>query len=129
MAASAIQLAVAAGIIVVSVASKHNIEKVKALGAKHVFDYNSPSVADDIINSLQDTDFVGICDCIGLEHAAKAWSPVYKKLGGRYGTVTPSPVGVPEGIEGGPGTFDHHTECAFLVAIKLINPSVCSDCW
>jgi NADPH:quinone reductase-like Zn-dependent oxidoreductase len=96
-------LAVAAGVTVVAVASKHNLENVQRVGAKFAFDYNSPTVAEDVINALKGTDFVGICDCIGTEGAAHAWTPVYKALGGRYGTVMPQPVGVPDGIEGGPG--------------------------
>lgn len=98
--ATAIQLAAGAGHKVVSIASKHNIDKVKDLGADAVFDYKSPSVADDIIAALEGTDFAGVCDCIGTPDAAKAWAPVYKKLGGRYGSVMPSAQGLPEGIEG-----------------------------
>ena len=99
--ASAIQLAVAAGVKVVSVAGKQNIEKVKSLGASEVFDHSSPSVADDVISALQGTEYVGVCDCIGIPPAVHAWSPVYKKLGGRYGSVMPEPKGLPDGIEGG----------------------------
>ena len=97
--ASAIQLAAAAGVKVVSVASKHNIENVRELGAE-VFDYNSSSVVDDIVKALEGTTFAGVCDCIGSPDAAAAWAPVYKKLGGRYGTVMPGAQGLPEGIEG-----------------------------
>jgi NADPH:quinone reductase-like Zn-dependent oxidoreductase len=98
--ATAIQLAAGSGVKVVSVASKHNIEKVKALGASAVFDYNSASVAEDIIAALEGTEFAGVCDAIGTPDAAKAWAPVYKKLGGRYGSVMPGAAGLPEGIEG-----------------------------
>ncbi|KAF2197454.1 oxidoreductase-like protein [Delitschia confertaspora ATCC 74209] len=98
--ASAIQLAVAAGLVVVAVASKHNIENVKALGAKHVFDYNSSTVTDDIVAALKGTEYAGVCDCIGSSASEKAWTPVYEKLGGRYGTVVPQPSDLPEGIEG-----------------------------
>lgn len=98
--ATAIQLAAGAGHKVVSVASKHNIEGVKALGAAAVFDYNSASVADDIIAALEGTDFAGVCDAIGTPDAAKAWTPVYKKLSGKYGSVMPGAQGVPEGAEG-----------------------------
>lgn len=101
--ASAIQLAVAAGVTVISVASKHNLENVQTLGAKFAFDYNSPTVAEDIIDALKGTDFVGVCDCIGTEESTRAWTPVYKALGGRYGTVSPQETGVPEGIQGGGG--------------------------
>lgn len=98
--ATAIQLAAAAGHKVVSIASKHNLEKVKDLGADAVFDYKSSSVADDIIAALEGTEFAGVCDCIGDAVAAKAWAPVYKKLGGRYGSVMPGAEGLPEGIQG-----------------------------
>lgn len=98
--ATAIQLAAGAGHKVVSVASARNIEGVKALGAAAVFDYNSASVADDIIAALEGTQFAGVCDAIGSPDAAKAWAPVYKKLGGRYGSVMPGAQGLPEGIEG-----------------------------
>jgi NADPH-dependent curcumin reductase CurA len=100
--ASAIQLAVGAGHTVVSVAGSKNVKAVKELGAREVFDYNSSSVADDIVSAIQasGTEFVGVCDCIGTPDAAAAWTPVYKKLGGRYGTVMPEPKGLPEGIEG-----------------------------
>jgi NADPH:quinone reductase-like Zn-dependent oxidoreductase len=98
--ATAIQLAAGAGHRVVSVASKHNLDKLKDLGASAAFDYNSPSVVEDIISALEGTEFAGVCDAIGSPDAAMAWSPVYKKLGGRYGSVMPGAEGVPEGIEG-----------------------------
>ncbi|KAF2027566.1 GroES-like protein [Setomelanomma holmii] len=98
--AVAIQLAVGAGVKVVSVASKHNLEKLKEMGASAAFDYNSPSVTDDIVAALEGTDYAGVSDCIGTPDAAKAWAPIYKKLGGRYGSVMPGAEGVPEGIEG-----------------------------
>ncbi|KAF2657225.1 GroES-like protein [Lophiostoma macrostomum CBS 122681] len=100
--ASAIQLAVGAGHTVFSVSSSRNIAAVKELGASEVFDYNSSGVADDIISAIQSsgTEFVGVADCIGTPDAAAAWTPVYKKLGGRYGSVMPEPKGLPEGIEG-----------------------------
>lgn len=105
MGASAVQLAAAAGVTVVSVASQRNLESVRTLGAKHVFDYNSATVVDDIIGALEGTEFVGIADCIGEEASVKAWTPVYEKLGGRYGTVDPWPVNMPEGLQGGGGRF------------------------
>lgn len=98
--ATAIQLAAGAGHKVISVASKRNIDGVKALGAAEVFDYNSASVADDIVAALKGTEFAGVCDAIGTPEAAKAWTPVYEKLGGRYGSVMPGATGLPAGIEG-----------------------------
>ncbi|KAF2126221.1 GroES-like protein [Dothidotthia symphoricarpi CBS 119687] len=98
--AAAIQLAVGAGVKVVSIASSHNLEKLKSMGATAAFDYKSSTVADDIIKALEGTEFAGVCDCIGTSDAAAAWAPVFKKLGGRYGTVMPGAKGLPEGIEG-----------------------------
>ena len=96
--ACAIQLAVAAGAKVVTVASAHNISKLKDLGAAAAFDYKSPGVIEDIVSALEGTDFAGIGDAIGGD-APKSWGPVYTKLGGRFGTVL-SPRDVPEGIQG-----------------------------
>lgn len=98
--ATAIQLAVAAGVKVVSVAGKHNLDKIKGLGATAAFDYNDPKVTHDIIAALQGTEFAGVCDAIATAEAAAAWTPVYEKLGGRYGSVQPDAPGLPKGIEG-----------------------------
>jgi NADPH:quinone reductase-like Zn-dependent oxidoreductase len=98
--ATAIQLAAAAGHKVVSVASKHNLDKIKDLGAEVAVDYNSSSATEDIIAALEGTEFAGVCDCIGSSDAAKAWAPIYKKLGGRYGSVMPGAEGLPEDIQG-----------------------------
>ncbi|KAH5465942.1 hypothetical protein HBI22_163640 [Parastagonospora nodorum] len=98
--ATAIQLAAAAGHKVVSVASKHNLNKIKDLGAEVAVDYNSSSATEDIIAALEGTEFAGVCDCIGSSDAAKAWAPIYKKLGGRYGSVMPGAEGLPEDIQG-----------------------------
>ena len=98
--ATAIQLAVGAGVKVVSVASKHNLQKVRHLGANDVFDYKSQNVTDDIIKALEGTEFAGVCDAIGTLDATAAWAPIYRKLGGRYGSVMPNAQGLPDGIEG-----------------------------
>lgn len=49
----AIQLAVAAGYEVISTASPHNFAYVKELGASQVFDYNSPSIKDDLVAAFK----------------------------------------------------------------------------
>ncbi|KAF2875313.1 oxidoreductase-like protein [Massariosphaeria phaeospora] len=98
--ASAIQLAVGAGLKVVSVASAHNLQNLKNLGAAAALDYKSSSVVDDVVDALSGTEFAGVCDCIGTPDAIAAWAPVYKKLGGRYGSVMPQAQGIPEGMEG-----------------------------
>ncbi|KAF1961605.1 GroES-like protein [Byssothecium circinans] len=96
--ACAIQLAVAAGVKVVTVASPHNLSKLKDLGAAAAFDYKSPSVIDDILTALEGTEFAGVCDAISGD-APKSWGPVYTKLGGRFGSAL-APQDMPEGIQG-----------------------------
>ncbi len=56
---NAIQLAVAAGYEVITTASPRNFAFVKELGAREVFDYNSPTVIPDIIAALTDRRFAG----------------------------------------------------------------------
>lgn len=50
---NAIQLATAAGYEVFSTSSPKNFEYLKSLGASHVFDYRSPTVAQDMIKALK----------------------------------------------------------------------------
>ncbi|GLA61394.1 hypothetical protein AtubIFM55763_006045 [Aspergillus tubingensis] len=62
--ATTIQLAVAAGLTVITTASAHNHELVKSLGAIAVFDYKSPTVVDDVANALTNTEFIGVYDAV-----------------------------------------------------------------
>ncbi|OCK79131.1 GroES-like protein [Lepidopterella palustris CBS 459.81] len=100
--ATAIQLAVAAGVEVVTIASKHNLDFVKSVGANHAFDYRSSSVVDDIVAAVKGTDFAGVYDAIGSADAIKLWSQVIQKVGaGTFACTMPEPEGIPEGIKGG----------------------------
>lgn len=51
---NAIQLAVAAGYEVFTTCSPRNYELVKSLGAAQAWDYNSPSVVEDIVRAFKD---------------------------------------------------------------------------
>ncbi|PYH32172.1 zinc-binding alcohol dehydrogenase family protein [Aspergillus neoniger CBS 115656] len=62
--ATTIQLAVAAGLTVITTASAHNHKLVKSLGATAVFDYKSPTVVDDVVNALTNTEFIGVYDAV-----------------------------------------------------------------
>jgi NADPH:quinone reductase-like Zn-dependent oxidoreductase len=62
---SAIQLAVASGLRVITTASKHNFSYCEKLGASKVFDYSSASIVGDIVAELQNGDFAGAYDAIG----------------------------------------------------------------
>lgn len=54
MGSCAIQLAAAAGYEVITTASPHNFDYVKALGASQVFDYSSPTVKEDLLAAFKD---------------------------------------------------------------------------
>ncbi|KAE8440951.1 hypothetical protein EG329_006165 [Mollisiaceae sp. DMI_Dod_QoI] len=56
---NAIQLATAAGYEVISTSSPKNFDLVKKLGAKQVFDYNSPTAVDDIVKALEGKTIAG----------------------------------------------------------------------
>ncbi len=56
---NAIQLAVAAGYEVITTASPRNFAFVRELGAREVFDYNSPTVIPDVISAFAGRRFAG----------------------------------------------------------------------
>ncbi|KAI8635187.1 zinc-binding oxidoreductase CipB [Xylariaceae sp. FL1651] len=62
---NAIQLAVAAGYEVITTASAHNFDYAKKLGASQVFDYNSSTVHEDLLNAFKSKTLAGVMDCIG----------------------------------------------------------------
>ncbi|RAR00653.1 GroES-like protein [Stemphylium lycopersici] len=118
--AVAIQLAAGAGVKVVTVASKHNLDSVKSLGATAAFDYKDPKCIDDIIAALEGTEFAGVCDTIGTPDAIAAWAPVYEKLGGRYGSVLPGGEALPKGIQG---------DSIFAVSVALADKYIGDVVW
>lgn len=67
MGATAIQLAVASGLHVITSASSSNHAFVKSLGAHDVFDYSSPTVVEDVRAILKTSRLVGVYDAIGNE--------------------------------------------------------------
>lgn len=77
---SAIQLAVAAGLNVVTTASRSNFEYVKSLGASQAFDHRDPTVVEDILKVLKSNDFV--IDCIGSAETQVACGKVLGQIGG-----------------------------------------------
>ncbi|KAH6962805.1 chaperonin 10-like protein [Fusarium avenaceum] len=78
--ATAIQLASASGVAVISTASPANHELVESLGADLVFDYKSPSVVEDIATALEKTDFIGVYDAIGEDPSFDAVSAILDRL-------------------------------------------------
>ena len=57
---NAIQLAAAAGYTVVTTASPRNHDRMRELGATHVFDYASPTVVRDVIAAVAGTPVAGV---------------------------------------------------------------------
>ncbi len=56
---NAIQLAVAVGYEVITTASPKNFDYVRKLGASQVFDYNSQTIVDDLIDALKGRTIAG----------------------------------------------------------------------
>jgi NADPH:quinone reductase-like Zn-dependent oxidoreductase len=78
--ATAIQLAVASGVTVITTASSTNHDFVKSLGATIALDYKSPTVVDDITNNLNENDFVGVYDAIGEDSSLDNISAILDRL-------------------------------------------------
>ncbi|KAL5321972.1 hypothetical protein ACEPPN_009937 [Leptodophora sp. 'Broadleaf-Isolate-01'] len=70
--ASAVQLAVASGLTVVTTASSANHKFVKSLGASVVVDYRSATVVDEVASALRGTKFVGVYEAISEEKSFEA---------------------------------------------------------
>ncbi|KAI8711367.1 PKS-ER domain-containing protein [Fusarium sp. LHS14.1] len=78
--ATAIQLAAASGVTVVTTASPANHKFVNRLGASAAFDYKSPTVVDDIAKALKETEFIGVYDAIGADSSFDAVSDILDRL-------------------------------------------------
>jgi len=116
--ALAIQLAIAAGFDVATTASAHNLEFLRSLGAKYVFDRSKETVVEDITTTLKGTEFGGCLVAAAFSSDAfgkmNLESPeilqcgeIAKKLGGNMFVQTvkaPPPAmpltqGLPEGVK------------------------------
>ena len=97
---NAIQLAVAAGYEVVTTASPKNFELTKKLGASQVFDYNSKTVVNEIVEALKGKTVVGVLDAIGANGAIQNSLDILAQGEGNkfVATVLQPPENIPEGI-------------------------------
>jgi NADPH:quinone reductase-like Zn-dependent oxidoreductase len=77
---SAIQLAVAAGLRVITTASESNFEYVRSLGASQVFDHRDPDAADQIKKVLKEGDCV--VDCISTSETQETCGKILGTIGG-----------------------------------------------
>lgn len=122
--ALAIQMVVAAGFDVATTASAHNLELLRSLGAKYVFDRNKSTIIDDITTALKGVEFGGCLVAAAFSNDAiqnvSLESPeilycgeIAKKLGGNMFVQTvkvPPPAmplteGLPEGVKTANGEF------------------------
>ncbi|KAI9670380.1 MAG: hypothetical protein M1817_004423 [Caeruleum heppii] len=100
---SAIQLAVAAGLEVVTTASKHNFEYCKKLGAREVVDYRSPSVVEDLVAALPKGKVVGAFDAIGKRDTIMVIAQVLTQVGADFiSAVQSAPEDLPANIKSKP---------------------------
>ncbi|ORY56965.1 zinc-binding alcohol dehydrogenase domain-containing protein cipB [Pseudomassariella vexata] len=93
---NAIQVAVSAGYEVITTASPKNFEYVKKLGASQVFDYNSPTVRDDILAALKGKTCAGAmaitsADLTAAAAAADACYEIISKAEGTKFVATAQP--------------------------------------
>ncbi|GKT55779.1 zinc-binding dehydrogenase family superfamily [Colletotrichum tofieldiae] len=96
---SAIQLAVASGYEVVTVASPKNFDLLKKLGAAEVFDYNAADVVDQIVGAFADRDCAG-----GLAIVTGSLAPLAEVLSRTKGAkfvsnISVQPADLPEGVK------------------------------
>jgi NADPH:quinone reductase-like Zn-dependent oxidoreductase len=97
---NAIQLAIAAGYEVITTAGPHNHALVKKLGAVEAFDYNSPTVIDEIVAAFKDRVSVGAM-AIGPKSLAYCVDIVARIKGRKFvaqASVDLPASGFPQGI-------------------------------
>ncbi|KAL9110685.1 MAG: hypothetical protein Q9227_004862 [Pyrenula ochraceoflavens] len=96
---NAIQLAIASGYDVITTCSPKNFDYVKKLGASQAFDYNSPTIAADLLGAFKGKTIAGALDAIGGETAWKTCQEVVHKTTGAK-NIAVTKRGFPEPPEG-----------------------------
>ncbi|KAF7918230.1 uncharacterized protein EAE98_009842 [Botrytis deweyae] len=78
--ATAIQLAVAAGLKVITTASSQNKDFVKSIGAQTVIDYKSPNVVEEVANALRGSQIAGVFDAISETRSFETVQKILESL-------------------------------------------------
>lgn len=78
---TAIQLAVASGLRVVTTASASNHGRVRSIGATEVFDYRSATIVQDVAAALSGTPVVGVFDAVSEEASFKPIIQILREIG------------------------------------------------
>jgi NADPH:quinone reductase-like Zn-dependent oxidoreductase len=112
----AIQLATAAGYEVITTASPRNFESLTNLGAALVFDYNSPTVEQDIVAAMSSRTLAGAVS-FGTTGAPACVRIAGASQGNRFVAIGTPPVSFEPLAEGGFGT-------RVLVTSKLIASNI-----
>jgi NADPH:quinone reductase-like Zn-dependent oxidoreductase len=81
-----VQLAALSGLDVIATASPRNFDLLKSLGAKYVFDYNSPSVIEDIRRVAGDR-LKYLVDCHALDDSTQRAIEALSETGGAVVTM------------------------------------------
>jgi NADPH:quinone reductase-like Zn-dependent oxidoreductase len=90
---TAIQLAVASGLEVISTASELNHSLVKSVGATTVLDYKSPAIVQDVVAVLSGRELVGIFDAVSEPESMKPISEILDQIGShKVGLVVPPTI-------------------------------------
>lgn len=92
----AIQLAKAAGAIIITTASPKNFEYVKQLGAEEVFDYRAEDVEDQIVNWLQSKTVLGAFHARGGNGAVQTCARIVDRSQGK--AIVVSVRGIPDDV-------------------------------
>ncbi|GAM39132.1 hypothetical protein TCE0_034r10429 [Talaromyces pinophilus] len=98
------QLATAAGIKVISIASERNFDLCKTCGATEVFDYHEPLFVEKVIAAASESgrEFVGVFDAISTPETYANDLAILEKLGGVHlACVHPPPGDIPANIKAG----------------------------
>ena len=100
------QLATAAGIRVLAIASPPNFALSRRCGAAEVFDRHDPLLVDKIVNAVaeggSDQEFVGVFDAIGsAETYANDLAILARLAGGHLACTHPPPEDVPANVKAG----------------------------
>jgi NADPH:quinone reductase-like Zn-dependent oxidoreductase len=112
---NAIQLAVAAGYEVITTASPKNFDYVRSLGASQVFDYNSKTVVQDVIEALKGKTIAGAL-AIGATSPGACLDVVHKCKGKKFVSMASFPISFHR-LSGGPFTT---LQFFFLLAPRFL---------
>ncbi|KAJ5930357.1 hypothetical protein N7466_005850 [Penicillium verhagenii] len=95
---NAIQLGAVTGYEVFTTSSPKNFDYVKRLGAAQVFDYQSPTVVEDLVTALKGKTLAGAMDCVGFAGTALTVGVVAKTDGHKFVSTVKGGFQAPEGI-------------------------------